>query len=473
METTLKKAAFWKYAAVASVCAQQEYSVYKALAKGCFFDMTKFLDKVIKRFWQAVPTGYSIDDSYLLAIEESVFSPRDEWEETALQIVGDLEQTFYAFFEKDRDAAFDGLNRRLSLVKKCAKLSDMTQAQEEAFLKKIRADQENMIAEIAAVPNRDKKKFLAEFQNRNWEETVDFGALTERRPVRGEKPAKKKIPEIRNTSVNFDKFAERTDNGWLLHATPEQFILKYFEESGTGGTYYQYYTEKKLAQLCGNMSVLYYSYVQRDYAENRRQDRVKGFWYLFSYSRLCAWELAEKGYPVPEKSLLRHDMSWHGDSLVYTAMVFAYAAGTEDLIPRLYHFAKGQSCGKTYTQAQDFMKILGGAKNETLVSRVEQWENSDMRDMLLWILKGEAKEFRKALLHSIRHDRKLYDMSGDYFLDPWAYSCVKIAGKHGIEVEPVRVAELLDWDFDETPVDREQWRLPLQDEIEEWFEGKK
>ena len=34
---------------------------------------------------------------------------------------------------------------------------------------------------------------------------------------------------------------------------------------------------------------------------------------------------------------------------------------------------------------------------------------------------------------------------------PWTYACVKLAKKYGIEVEPVKVVELLDWNFDETP----------------------
>ncbi len=62
--SNFKKAPFWKYATIATVCIEQEYVIYETLAKGCAYDMSKFLGKVIKRYWQSIPTGYSIDHNY-------------------------------------------------------------------------------------------------------------------------------------------------------------------------------------------------------------------------------------------------------------------------------------------------------------------------------------------------------------------------------------------------------------------------
>uniref|UniRef100_UPI00405656FC hypothetical protein n=1 Tax=Agathobacter sp. TaxID=2021311 RepID=UPI00405656FC len=107
-----KKAPFWKYATLAVVCIEQEFAVYEILTKNCFFDMSKFLNKVIKRFWQSIPTGYAIGESYLLAVEESVFEPRDDWERIALQIVKDIEYTFYMLWEKNAEGAFEVAKRK-------------------------------------------------------------------------------------------------------------------------------------------------------------------------------------------------------------------------------------------------------------------------------------------------------------------------------------------------------------------------
>lgn len=333
IETSLKKAPFWKYATIATVCIEQEYAIYETLAKGCAYDMSKFLGKVIKRYWQAIPTGYSIDESFLLAIEESIFSPRDEW---------------------------------------------------------------------------------------------------------------------------------------LLHSTPEQWVTKIWEELGTGGAFYTNYVEKKLPELCDMMS--YPEYAQRDYVKNRMPERVRGFWYLYAYSKLCMYELVEKGYELNEKSLVKSHMDWFADSTISAAMIYAYAAGAKDLIPRLARFAKGVHNEEPYTEVQDHIELFAGKNSEDLYQRVEQWEKSNYQKMILCILKGDAKEFRKALLQSVRHDRKEYDMSCSFF-GPWAYTCVKLAKKYGIEVEPVNVVELLDWNFDETPIDCEVWKLPLQEDIDKWLKN--
>ncbi len=293
--------------------------------------------------------------------------------------------------------------------------------------------------------------------------------LAKFRPAHKEKPAKKKLPEIRKTSIEFDKFAKRCKSDWLLQATPEDLVLKPYEGNyKEGGRLVEDYFNKDLPHLCYIMPTLYFSYAQANYVKNRNPNRTRGFWYLYAYSKLCMYELAEKGYPLKEKGLVRHEMEWFADSIIASAMLYAYAAGTQDIIPRLYRFAKGVHKCEPYTDAKDYMELFAGENNEALYHRIEQWEKGDMRTMMLSVLKGDAKEFRKALLQSIRHTRKAYDMTGT-LIGPWEYACVKIAKNYGIEVEPIEVVELLDWDFDETPIDRNKWKLPLQDEIDEWL----
>lgn len=467
IENLLKKAPFWKYATLATISIEQEYMVYEVLAKDCCYDMTKFLNKVVKRFWQSIPTGYSIGDSYLLAIEESIFNPRDEWEEIALQIVKDIEHTFYALWEKSTVAALRNLKQQFEIGMQCAKLMGMTKEETDKLIHKLCASQKKLVEEIVLVSNKEKKTFLAELQNRNKEQIIDFVCLEKIRPVRKEKSAKKKLPEIRNTSVDFDMVEKEHAGRWLLNSTSEQWVLKP-HPNGQGGAFTKHYQEKQLPELCRIMPTFYYSYAQLDYIENRMPQRTKAFWYLYAYSKLCMYELVEKGYPLPQKSAVMQDMEWFADSIVASAMLYAYASGAEDLIPRLYRFAKGVCKNEPYTVAQDYMEIFAGKNSEALYQRIGQWEKSDTREMILWILKGDAKEFRKALLHNIHHERKMYGMSGSLF-GPWSYACVKIAKKYGMEIEPVRVVELLDWNFDETPIDWQKWRLPLQDEIDEWL----
>lgn len=464
----LKKAPFWKYATLATVLIEQEYSVYEVLAKDSFYDMTKFLKKVVNRFWQSVPTGYSIDDSFLLAIEESIFEPRDEWEKLALQIVKDIKHTFYAIWEKDTRAALKNIEKQIALITRYAELAGIDEKAKQSLVNCCLANQKKLVEEIVSILNKDKKVFVAELKDRKKEQLIDLDNLSKIHVAPGEKPAKKKLPEIRNSSVDYDMAAKKCTDKWLLNSTPEQWVSKVWEEYGTHGAFYDYYMEKKLPELCEIMSGLYYTYAQEDYIENKIPERVLGFWYLEAYSILCMYELVEKGYIVPENSGVRHEMEWFADSNIASGMLCAYAAGTEEIIDRLYRFSTGVHKEHPYTEAQDYKEIFAGKNSEELIHRVEQWESSDFKNMILCILNNDAKEFRKALLHSIRHERKMYDMSSSFF-GPWSYACVKIAKKYGIEVEPVKVVELLDWQFPQEPIDTTKWRLPLQDEIDEWL----
>lgn len=468
IETFLKKAPFWKYAIIATVCIEQEYAIYETLAKGCAYDMSKFLGKVIKRYWQAIPTGYSIDDTFLLAIEESNFSPRDEWEELALRIVKDIEHTYYAIWKKDIKAAFVNMEKQFEVVCQYGKLAGLNVKERNLLIEKTCRNQQELIEELVSIPNKEKKAFVTQLQEREKVQLVALAHLAEICPNRKEKPAKKKLPEIRNTSVDFDMAEKNSTSEWLLYSTPEQWVSKVWERLGSRGAFYTNYVEKNLPDLCRIMTGQYSEYAQMDYIKNRMPERVRGFWYLHAYSKLCMYELVEKGYELKENSLVKHDMDWFADSLILSAMIYAYAAGAEDLIPRLARFARGVHKECSYTEVQDHIELFDGKNSKELYKRIEQWEKSDYQKMILCILEGDAKEFRKALLNGVRHERKGYDMRGIFF-GPWTYTCVKLAKKYGIEVEPIYVVELLDWNFDETPIDHEAWKLPLQEDIDKWL----
>ena len=357
-ETSLKKAPFWKYATIATVCIEQEYAVYETLAKGCAYDMSKFLGKVIKRYWQAIPTGYSIDESFLLAIEESIFLPRDEWEELALQIVKDMEHTFYAFWHKDTKAAFVSMEKQFEVVCQYGKLAGLNEKEKNLLVEKTCKNQHELIEELVSIPNKEKKAFIAQLQDRDKVQLVELAYLAEICPDRKEKPAKKKLPEIRNTSVDFDIAEKNSTDDWLLHSTPEQWVTKVWERLGSHGAFYTNYVEKNLPDLCRIMTGPYSGYAQMDYIKNRMPERVRGFWYLHAYSKLCMYELVEKGYELKENSLVRHDMDWFADSLILAAMIYSYAAGVEELIPRLARFARGVHKACPYTEVQDHIELL-------------------------------------------------------------------------------------------------------------------
>ncbi|MBD5089313.1 MAG: hypothetical protein HDT30_10990 [Clostridiales bacterium] len=454
-----KKDPFWKCAAFGLVCILQEYEIYEKLAKDRYYDMSKFLKKTVERFWKAVATGYFIDEKYLLAVEESFFEPHNEWEELALQIVQDISDFFYAVYEKKAKEAIGMQKRQMDLLKKYFSLIGEEWSIESELVKKALSNHEMWAVEISTITNKDKKRFLSEFQTR--ELTGLFGKAFEKEWPKGikEKPAKKKIPEIRVTSLAFDKEAKNPFDPWLTHATPEQWVLgedKQLKE----GAYAEYYKNRNYAELCFIMKTRYSIYAAEDYVMNRNAERTRGFWYLGALSLLRSYQLIEKGYPRKMQGSPAYTYEHFTEEELYDAMYRAYASGEGKLVPELLHFSKKQE------KTKDLADLFGNVATDELYHRIEKWEDSEIKTAFLAILAEDVKEFRKAMLKRIRHIRKWHDMYRiETTVDVGAYACMRLAKEKDLEVEPIVVAELLDGNMDFSSLEKD-WKLPYQEEID-------
>lgn len=461
----MKKTHFWKFVAFGTVCIKQEFEVYEQLAKDRFFDMSKFLKKTVERFWKAAATGYSMDEQYIFAVEESFFTPRDGWEELALQFVQDLQEFFYGVAEKDEKRCLKMQERQISFVEKYIQVSGVTSEQGQILLDEALKNHIKMAKELVAVPAKDKKKFLEEFSSRNPEPLLGEGYLLNRPERESEKPAKKKLPEIRATSIDFDREKNTRDNAWLLHSTPKQWVLGRECDENQKGAYAEYYREKVLLDLCYVMDVRYRLYAEADYIQHRVPERVRGFWYLNALSWLRAYQLREKGYPVKWVPYFeRHESGKTGFQPVFYMMMGAYASGEDWMLPEIQHF----SSKKEISWTAPILQLLTGGNSQELYPVVEAWEDCDRKKIILAILQEDKKEIRKLLLQRIRQDRKMYDLNRT-MVDIEAYAFMRLVKEREIEIEPIRAAEVLDGNLDMIPVDKNFFKLPYQDEIEEWL----
>lgn len=194
------KALYWKVAAFGTLCIQQEYLVYEQLATGRFWDMSAHLKKTVKRFWQAVTTGYAMDDKYLLIVEESLFEPRDEWEELALRIIQDIQDFYYAVWKKDTEDTLKIGQRQFDLLEKYCVLVGEKFSEEYSLVKCTMEQQINWAEELTAVAKQDKKEYLSELSKREMSVLVDSDIVAIRAQMPKEKKAKKQIPELRYMS---------------------------------------------------------------------------------------------------------------------------------------------------------------------------------------------------------------------------------------------------------------------------------
>lgn len=231
------------------------------------------------------------------------------------------------------------------------------------------------------------------------------------------------------------------------------------------GAYARYYREKNLLDLCYIMDVVYLLTAEADYIEHRGAKRVRGFWYLNALTWLRAYQLREKGYPVKGISYFeRHEKGDEGFQPVFGMMLGAYASGEGWMLPEIQHFSSENE--KPWTSP--LLQLLTGGNSQELYYLVEAWEDCDRKKIVLAILQEDKKEIRKLLLQMIRHDRQMYDLNRT-MIDIQAYAFMRLAKERGIEIEPIIAAEVLDGNLDMAPVDKSFFKLPYQEEIDEWL----
>lgn len=375
-----KKTLFWKYMIVALQAMEQEYELYERLAKDRRFDMSRYLGKTMERFYQAAATGYQPDEKYILAVEESYFEPRDEYEKLAYQIVKDLEDFFHLVYEKDCKKAGMFLNRPLQILEQFFSFS------KNIDLAKAREDEEQylsrMIKEAVAVDKSGKKAYIETVKNRERPLLIGDALLENRAHIEKEKPDKKTFPLIRRTSLRYD-YDLRSEAGKYL----------------------------KFHENC---------------------EDVLADWYRSALSALYELKLLENGYPLKGSYFSNHEQ--HGEAKINSSMIRAYAAGARELIPQLFDHSYDKSSGKTYDL------LNGNATKEMFPNKDEE---GHINKCIHAIIEGNGKELTKALLARVRYIRGWYELYHIAY-DEWGYAMVRLAGDAGLKYEKVAAVELLD-----------------------------
>ena len=375
-----KKTLFWKYMIVALQAMEQEYKLYERLAKDRRFDMSRHLGKTVERFYQAAATGYQPDEKYILAVEESYFEPRDEYEKLAYRIVKDLEDFFHLVYEKDCKKAGMFLERPLQILEQFCLFSpnmDLEKAREEE-----RQYLPRMMKEGVAVDKSGKKAYIETVKNRERPLLSGDALLENRAPIEKEKPVKKIFPLIRRTSLRYD-----------------------YDLKSEAASYWKF---------------------------QENWEDIQADWYRSASSALYRLKLLENGYPLSSNDFYNHER--HGEAEINASMVRAYAAGARELIPQLFDYSYDKSSRNTYDL------LNGNATKEQFPDRDEEGHIS--RGVHA-ILEGDGKELTKALLARVRYIRGWYEMYR-IAADEWGYALVRLAGETGLKYEKVVAAELLD-----------------------------
>lgn len=400
-----QKTLFWKYMIVALQAMEQEYELYERLAKDRRFDMSRHLGKTVERFYQAAATGYQPDEKYILAVEESYFEPRDEYEKLAYRIVKDLEDFFHLVYEKDCKKAGMFLERPLQILEQFYSFSqniDLEKAREEE-----RQYLSRMIKEAAAVDKSGKKAYIENVKNRERPLLIGDALLENRVPIEKEKPVKKTFPLIRRTSLRYD-----------------------YDLKSEAASYWKF---------------------------QENWEDILADWYRSASSALYRLKLLENGYPLAGNDFYNHER--HEEAEINGSMVRAYAAGARELIQQLFDYSYDKRSRNIYDL------FNGNATKEQFPDRDEE---GHINRGIYAILEGDGKELTKALLARVRYIRGWYEMYR-IATDVWGYALVRLAGEAGLPYEKVVAAELLDCEVRQAdlskvkPDEQEDWDRWLQE----------
>ena len=101
-------------------------------------------------------------------------------------------------------------------------------------------------------------------------------------------------------------------------------------------------------------------------------------------------------------------------------------------------------------------------------ANVTEWEKDEFSEGITAILNKDIKELRKAVLKSVRHDRKMYELNRT-MVDSYAYACLRLAYERGLDMPPIKAVEVLESRLDFKPIDKDKCKIPFQDKIEAWL----
>lgn len=469
IEQKLKRGPLWKCVIFGLLCIKQEFQIYKCLAEGRTYNMTKFLDNSVQRFWKAAASGYGINEKFLLAIEESFFEPQNEWDKIALTVVQDIYEFFYAVEGKNKKNAIGMQKCQIDLIRLCLNAAGEKFSENHKLVVNALEFQNKVFNDLEKIQANEKKKFIEEYQKQQIEPIVQNELFSNRPYSKNEKPAKKRLPEIRFMSLDFERERKETTEKeylrkeeekkqklnqivyWLKHwneflKTPvkpmnqREFIDNRRDNKEPDYIDFYYYLE-----------VDYILMAEASYVHTLNEESVIGYWYLSALSTLRMKQ------QIKNNAFRSERMQYYIEKNipVIGAMLLAIAADELELAEMLSVYAKNTS---DWQDACIILKVLENRDKEAVESLSNIKDKKLYQELIYLALKKEKKELRKAILKAIEADRKAYDLYRT-MVDPVAFAALRLAAKRDMTLE-IHAAEVLNGNMNVRLTDKSKWVLP-------------
>lgn len=330
--------------------------------------------------------------------------------------------------------------------------------------------QNEVFKTLEIIQAKDKKKFIGEYEKKKIEPIIRSELFANRSGIKKERHAKKKLPEIRFMSLDFERERSSITEEEYLKIEEEKkqrineiaHCLKHWDE-------FLKTPEKSLAQrdFIDNRRnnkepdyIDFYHYLQVEYrlmaasayVHTLKEESVIGYWYLSALSTLKMKELIKKG--AFRSEYMQYYIDKHIP--VIGAMILAIAANEFKLVKMLYSFAEN---APEWEQAKMILAVVEN-RDEQAIEILNNMEDKFLyQELFLLVLKKKDKELRKAILKVIEGDRRAYYLNRT-IVDPTAFAAIRLAEKRGIALE-IYAAEVLDSKININLTDKAKWLLPM------------
>lgn len=465
----LEKGPLWKCVVFGLLCIKQEFEVYRCLAEDQAYNMTKFLDKTMERFWKAAASGYGINEKFLLAIEESFFEAENEWDEIALKVVKDIYGFFYAVENKNKENAVLMQNRQIELIRVYLDAIGEKFSEDNKLVIDTLEFQNEVFKNLEIIQAKDKKRFIGEYEKQKIEPIMRSELLANRSGIKKERPAKKKLPEIRFMSLDFERERSKiTEEEYLKIAEEElhrlngiAYWLKHWED-------FLKTPEKQLGErdfidnrrnnkepdyidFYHYLQIVYRLMAESAYVHTLKEESVIGYWYLSALSTLKMKQLIKNG------DFRSEYMQYYIDKHipVIGAMLLAVAANEFELVKMLSSYAENRS---EWEEAKMILKVVENRDEEAIEILNNIKDKVLYQELFLLALKKKDKELRKAIIKMIEADRKAYNLNRT-MVDPVAFAAIRLVENRGVRLE-IHAAEVLNSKLNINLTDKSKWLLP-------------
>lgn len=470
LEKTMKKEPYWKTAFLGTVFLEEQWMVYQKLAIGRDWNAVSSLQKVMKRFWQALPTGYRMDDKYLVIAEENPVTPvTEQYDPLAGKVVANMIKLIYDFSKKDQKAVSLFAERNFEFLSLYCEITNEHFSLKHPLAEKELAFQTEWMEKVLPVTTAQKKEFITEMQKTEKESILRDYWFSDYRKYPPKRVKAKPLPPFRRVPMKYEALKEQAAaqyphrlkelsayEDWLIH--PDSYLgLKELCGEKPQGIPTYIWTRRKAppdyVEFYACMITSYYNLAQLYYQATEDTEGCRGYLHMAACSHKMVFDLIDAGFYCND--FAKHVISQR--SVFYTAQM-AVAANDCALALALLSHSNKEEC-------KILSELLQGHDEEALNLLKASNSTCSWKEYFQLILNRDKKGLYQYIKKDIISMRRGYEQIAiTLFEDIIVY--LKLAKQRGIALE-INAYEIPEGMLEDTKADQQKYKIVAENFMKE------